>query len=595
MQELKNNNDIVQVISGYVKLRNRGRMHVGLCPFHSEKSPSFTVYESNQSYFCYGCGVGGDVISFIRQAENLGYVEAVRFLAERSGMTVPDDRSDEGEGMLKAKVLEINRALARYYFDCLQRPGGKDGLEYLHDRRLSNQTITKFGLGYAPDSWSGTSQFLKSKGYRDEDLLAAGVTAKGSRGVYDLFRGRVMFPIIDLRGNVIAFGGRILKQDSKAPKYLNTGDTPVFKKSRGLFAMNIAKASKRKGILLCEGYMDVIAVHQAGFDNAVATLGTALTGEQVRLLSQYTDTVTIAYDSDEAGQTATRRASLLFGEVGVKVRVLSMAGAKDPDEYIKKFGSERFSLLIDGAANVTEFEISKLRQQYHLENADEKLSFLQEFLGLMLKIQNPVERDVYLSRTATELEVQKSALETELEYRKKREAKKKKKDPGALRIYSEQMPQGTSAGEGGSGDTGHRALDIQRGRNIKYALAEDKLLTILLKYPEYYSHISGQITLDDFVTDRNRDLARILFPRLENGRSVELSMLGGECTLEQMSQLASLQASAEAFTYTVEDLRVYMETLLSRKEQKSRDEVARMSDDDLQAYINSLASKKMKK
>jgi DNA primase len=579
LQELKNNSDIEQIVSSYVQLKRRGRVLSGLCPFHSEKSPSFTVYPDNQSFYCFGCGAGGDVITFIRRIENLEYVEAVKFLVQRAGMAMPEDARDDGMARMKTRVLELNRTLARFYHACLVDPVGKRGLDYLHERALTNKTITRFGLGYAPESWDAALRHLKSKGFTDDELLAAAVVSRGRNGgLYDQFRGRVIFPIIDLRGNVIGFGGRIMG-DAKGPKYLNSGDTPVFKKSRNLFALNFAKASKRSGLLLCEGYMDVIAVQQAGFDNAVATLGTALTGEQARLMAQYTDNVTIAYDSDGPGQTATRRAVGLLGEVGVKIRVLSMSGAKDPDEYIKKFGAERFGLLIEGASNATEFEIAKLKQSYDTDTADGKVGFLREFVKLMAGVPNAIERDVYIAKTAADLEVDKAAIAAQLTYERKRAAKKQKRDAGDLKVYSEVR-------------TPSQKQDFQRARNIKYALAEDKLLAILMKNPDYYEEIAKQITLDDFVTDRNREIARVLFERLQNGQSIELAMLSASLSVEQMGVAAELLNSVSGMMFGIEDANAYISTILSHKNIKSQDEVAAMSDDDLKAYIASLASKK---
>lgn len=581
VQELKRNNDIVQLVSSYVKLRRRGRLHTGLCPFHSEKSPSFVVYEQNQSFYCFGCGAGGDVITFVRRIENLEYIDAVKFLAQRAGMELPE--IDDKTSRIRGRVFEINRMLARFYFECLREPEGKTGLDYLRERGLSSKTISRFGLGYAPDAWNNARNYLRGKGFSEEEMVEAGVAVKSAKGSYDQFRGRVMFPIIDLRGNVVGFGGRILK-DMKGPKYLNSGDTPVFKKSRNLFAMNFAKSSKRKGILLCEGYMDVISVHQAGIDNAVATLGTALTPEQARLISQYTDTVTIAYDSDGPGQAATKRASVLLGEVGVKIRVLSMNGAKDPDEYIKRFGAERFSLLIDGAQGLTEYEVERLKERYDLDTADGKVNFMRDFVQLMLRVQNPVEREVYIARAATELGIQKSAVDTELAYQLKR-AKRKKKDPDELRVFSDKRPPASD----------FEMMDVQRSRNLKYAVAEDKLLAILMKNPDYYGALSAMVTPSDFVTDRNKALAEELFGRLESGHSIDLSLMGETLTVEQMGLLASLLASVQDMNFTEDDVRAYADTLLSSKTQKSKSDIASMADDDLGAYIASLASKKHKK
>ena len=584
LQELKNNTDIEQLVSSYVRLKRRGRVATGLCPFHSEKSPSFTVYLENQNFYCFGCGAGGDAINFVRRIENLEYVEAVRFLAQRAGMELPDSAEEDGAARLKSRVYELNRALARFFHDCLKQPSGWEGLDYLHGRRLSNQTIMRFGLGYAPNAWDATQNFLKSKNFTYEEMQAAAVVGRGERGYYDQFRHRVIFPILDLRGNVLGFGGRALGE-GKGPKYLNSGDTPVFKKSRGLFALNFAKSSKQKGLILCEGYMDVIALHQAGFDNAVATLGTALTGEQARLIAQYAspDGVTIAYDSDGAGQTATRRAVEILGETGVRIRVLSMQGAKDPDEYIKTFGAERFGLLISGASNATEFEIEKLRQKYEIETADGKLSFLKDFVLLMTRITNPIERDVYISKVAGELDVGKEAVQNQYEREKKRlQRRGNKRDADALRVYSEASASRDQAG----------SYDYQRGRSIKCALAEDKLLGILLKNPDYYADAADRISPADFVTDRNRALAELIFVRLAEGLSVELSSLGAYLSVDQVGVVASLLQSVNGVSFVKQDLTAYINVILEQKQQKSQDEVGAMSDDDLKAYIASLAQKK---
>lgn len=579
LQELKNNNEIESVVSSYVHLKKHGRIANGLCPFHSEKSPSFTVYPENQSFYCFGCGAGGDVITFVRRIENLEYVEAVKFLAQRAGMAMPEDAADDGAARLKTRVLEINRALARFYHECLKQPSGKAGLDYLHGRGLPNQTITRFGLGYAPNSWDAAIRHLRSKGFSEEELLSAAVAARGRNGgCYDQFRNRVIFPIIDLRGNVIGFGGRIMGDD-RGPKYLNSSDTPVFKKSRNLFALNFAKASKRSGLILCEGYMDVIAMHQAGFDNAVATLGTALTAEQSRLIAQYTDHVTLSYDSDAPGQAATKRAVGLLSEVGVKIRVLTMTGAKDPDEYIKKFGAERFGLLLEGASNATEYAIARAKQKYDLESADGKVAFLRDFVALMAEVPNPIERDVYVSKIASELEVEKSALTAQLNHELKRAAKKQKRSAAELKVYSEVHAE-------------PQKQDFQRARNIKYALAEDKLLAILMKNPDYFEHVVGRVRLEDFVTDRNREIARVLFERLQNGQSIELTLLSAQLSIEQMGVVTELLNSISGLMFDVSAVDSYIDTLLSYQQNKTQDEVAAMSDNDLKAYIASLASRK---
>ena len=419
LQELKYRSDIEQIIGSYVNLRRRGRTLSGLCPFHSEKSPSFTVYPENQSFYCFGCGAGGDVISFIRRIENLDYMESIRFLAQRAGMQVPEEAGDDRSARLRKRILELNRDAARYFHRNLMSEAGRPGRAYLIGRGLTKATITHFGIGYASEGWNGLTDAMKKLGYTKEELLAAHLANEGQRGgYYDIFRNRAIFPIIDLRGNVIAFGGRNLGE--KGPKYLNSSDTPVFKKSRNLFALNFAKGSDRKELILCEGYMDVVSMHQAGFTNAVATLGTALTEEQSRLIAQYTGEVVLSYDSDAPGQAATRRATGLLEAAGVKIRVLSIPDAKDPDEFIKKFGAERFAQLIEGSSSATDFAINKLRQENDVTTAEGKVSFLKQFAVLMAGLPNPIEREVYLSKVCRELEVDKAAVAGQIAREQKR-------------------------------------------------------------------------------------------------------------------------------------------------------------------------------
>ncbi len=414
LNELKYNTDIEQVIGRYVQLRRRAKNLTGLCPFHSEKTPSFTVYPDTQSFYCFGCGAGGDAITFMKKIENLDYMEAVRSLAERAGMAVPEGAVDDGSRQRKARILELNRAAARHFHQNLMAQRGREARKYLVDRGLTKATVVRFGIGYAPESWDDLRDHLREKGFTDEEMIAAALVSPGKKGgCYDAFRNRIIFPIIDLRGGVIAFGGRNLSD--QGPKYLNSGDTPVFKKSRNLFALNFAKDTKRPELILCEGYMDVVSVHQGGFDNAVATLGTALTPEQARLISNYTDTVVLSYDSDGPGQQATRRAISIFEDTGVKVRVLSIPDAKDPDEFLKKFGPERFALLLEGSSGAMDFEVEKLRKKYDTDIPEGRVGFLQEFVRLLAGLSSPIQREVYLSKVCRELEVDKQAVAHQLE------------------------------------------------------------------------------------------------------------------------------------------------------------------------------------
>ncbi len=363
LQDLKLRNSIEDIASSYVQFKRRGRNMVGLCPFHNEKTPSFHLYPESGSFYCFGCGVGGDVITFIRRIENLDYIEAVKFLADRAGLPMPETGVDDTISKLRVRILEINRETARFYHSVLRNSEGKKGLDYFLQRHLLPATITHFGLGFAPATRFALVDHLKNKGYTVEEMIQSNVAVKTRSGrVADRFFNRVMFPIIDLRGNVIAFGGRTMT-DQK-PKYLNTSDTLVFKKSYGLFAMNFAKNSGEQQLILAEGYMDVIALHQAGFVNAIAGLGTALTTEQVHLISRYAKEVILAYDADQAGQKATSRAIEMLRSVGLQVKILSITGGKDPDEYIRSFGEQgavRFKQLIEKSGNDVEYRLQKIK------------------------------------------------------------------------------------------------------------------------------------------------------------------------------------------------------------------------------------------
>ena len=411
INDLKLRTDINDVISTYVTLKRRGRTYVGLCPFHNEKTPSFTVYPDTQSFYCFGCGAGGDAIGFVKRIENLDYVDAVKSLADRAGLQMPDDGYDNSLAKQRKTILAANREAARFFNSYLMSDEGKVGLNYLLNRGLTKKTITKFGLGYAPDSWDMLLKHLKSKGFRISDMEAAGLIKRGQKGYYDIFRNRFMTPIIDVRGNVIAFGGRVL--DNSKPKYINTGDTMVYKKTNELFALNLAKDSGKDSFILCEGYMDVIAMHQAGFTNAVAGCGTALTAEQVRLISRYANEVILAYDADEAGQKAVNKAITLFNQTDIKVRIPALTGGKDPDEIIKNVGRDKFAAMLEGASNETEFEILRARNNYDINTTQGKIDFLNECVRI-LSTASPIEQDLYMSRLAEELGVDKNSIKLQL-------------------------------------------------------------------------------------------------------------------------------------------------------------------------------------
>lgn len=578
IQQLKQYSDIERIISGYVPLSRKGRNLSGLCPFHSEKTPSFFVYPQTQSFYCFGCGAGGDVITFIRRIENLEYMEAVRFLAEKCGLTVPDSQQEDERAVQRRRILEINRETARFFHAQLMSEQGKQAYDYLTRRGRDRKTIRHFGLGYAPEGWRVLSDYLKSKGFTEEEMVAANVAVNSKRGsVYDRFRNRVMFPIIDLRGNVVGFGGRAL--DDQGAKYLNTSDTPVFKKSRNLFAMNFAKTSKQPGLILAEGYMDVIAIHQAGFDNAIATLGTALTDEQARLISQYTDKVILAYDSDGPGQAATKRAINIFDEVGVKVSVLSMTGAKDPDEFIQKYGRERFAMLLDGSSNALEFELSKIRSRFDISTADGKVNFLKEACKLFAGIRNPVEREVYITQVANELEIAPQAIHAQIKSLDKqalsRDRSRQRRDTD---LYIGRMAAAKD--------------DIQRKVNLRYAMAEEGILYCLMKNPDFWKIVSARISEQDFVTDVNREIYRSMGQILEEGKPPEMMELSAVLSPSQMGRVSAILAGAPSQRCDEEGLNDYLRILLEHKNEKTEQEVAQMDDDALEEYVKHLAAKK---
>ncbi|MEG2720369.1 MAG: DNA primase, partial [Oscillospiraceae bacterium] len=412
LSEIRMRADVENIISSYVTLKRKGKILSGLCPFHNEKTPSFTVYPETQSYYCFGCGAGGDVITFIRDIENLDYIEAAKFLADRVGLALPQDNFDNGLSKKRTLIYEANREVARFFNAQLYEKNGRDAIEYFYNRKLSDSTIRKFGLGYAPDTWDSLLKHMKDKGFSEQLLYEANLirlsVKNEKKHYYDSFKNRVMFPIVDLRGNVVAFGGRVL--DDTKPKYLNTNDTLVYKKGNELFALNIAKKTKAESIILCEGYMDVIALHQAGFNNAVAGLGTALTEEQAHLLSRYTSEVVICYDSDEAGQKAAKKAISIFSKTTLRIKVIQMQGGKDPDDIIKKFGAERFKNLIDGASNDIEYKLLREREKFDVNVSDGKLNFLKAAAIVLSELKSPLEIEIYANKLSSELGVNKDAI-----------------------------------------------------------------------------------------------------------------------------------------------------------------------------------------
>lgn len=511
IDEVIEKNDIVDLISRYVSLKRVGNRFQALCPLHNDKkTPSFSVSPDKQLFHCFGCGAGGTVVHFIMQKENLDFMEAVKFLADRAGIPVPDYRSVAERNRAaqlhekKKRMYEINSEAGRFFYSQLVDPKNKQALDYLRRRKLSDSTIRRFGLGYAPDSWSALIDFMKTKGYTEKELCEAGLAVERDNGtVFDKFRDRVMFPIMDLRGNVIAFGGRILTDKDNAPKYLNSPETLVFKKKENLFAMNIAKNSKTGRFLLMEGYMDVISLHQNGFDNAVASLGTAFTPQQAEILKKYADKAVLCYDSDEAGQKATDRAGEILREAGIKTKVLKVTEGKDPDEYINAKGAEMFGLLIDNAESFIEYKVHNIEKKYNLEDTVEKLEFIEQIAKIFANIDNGVEREIYIKKIARQTEISADSIAAQVDnvIRRKRASDKTRAQRQEKRDFE--------ARTGGRSD-----LDKMRLYNA------EKLLLNLICERDVFRSVKERLSPGDFTEGLHRRLAEIIFETMNKGETV---------------------------------------------------------------------------
>lgn len=531
LQELTRRNNIESVISAYIHVKRRGRNLVGLCPFHGEKTPSFTVYPENDSFYCFGCGAGGDVITFVKRIENLDYIDAVKFLADRAGMKMPESDFNDATSKMRTRILEANREAARFFHATLYSPAGREALDYYHRRGYTDSTIRRFGLGYAANDFGSLRDALRKKGFRDEELTAAFLCAnsKSGKGIYDIFRHRVMVPIIDIRGNVIAFGGRVL--DDSKPKYVNTSDTLAFKKTQNLFALNFAKAHGGEQLVLCEGYMDVIALHQAGFTNAVAALGTSFTADHARLVARYAKEAILIFDADAAGQKGTQRAIGLLRETGVDIRVVTIPDGKDPDEFIKKNGADRFRVLLDRSANDVEYRLIKAGQAFDLSSADGKVGYLREAAQLLAGLSSPVERDVYAGRLAAQLDVRKDAILQQIEHfaSQARRRQEKKQLSNLVRQAENTVRQ-----------VNPDAADHRRA-----ASAEEALLGTLMLHPDYIRQTAELLPPEEMVTTFNRGVYNWLIARDRAGQSVELVYLSETYSEAEMSYIARMLKDAQ--------------------------------------------------
>ena len=549
LAELTSRNDIESVTSAYVNLKRRGRTLVGLCPFHGEKTPSFTVYPETASFYCFGCGAGGDVITFIKRIENLDYMDAVRFLADRAGLKMPENTHvDDAVSKLRVRVLELNREAARFFHEQLYAPVGEEALAYFHRRGYTDKTIRHFGLGFAPNDFHALRDAMRAKGFHDEELLAAFLCNKKNNSVYDVFRNRVIIPIIDIRGNVIAFGGRVL--DDSKPKYVNTSDTVVFQKSRNLFALNFAKAKAADELLLCEGYMDVIAMHQAGFTNAVAALGTSFTEEHATLIARYTSNVTLLFDADGAGQKAAKRAIDILRKTGVHIRVVNIPDGKDPDEFIRKNGAEHFKLLLERASNDIEYRLIDIGKQYALSTAAGQAEYLGAAAEMLATLQSPIEQDVYAGKLAESMKVSKQAILAQIKQISDRKARRERRSHTHLTRVMRESARATAQ------------VNPEAGQNPRATGAEEHLIGLLLLHPDYLKRMEEKLPPEAMATSFNRDLYRQMLDRHRSGLLLDLPFLAADYDEDAMAYISRMMQAAQPLAGTPEEAQRYADILL---------------------------------
>lgn len=563
IDEIVFRNDVEDVIGSYVTLKRAGSNYQAPCPFHSERTPSFTVFTATKSFYCFGCGAGGDVITFVMRAENVDYVDAVKILADRAGISIPEQQADEREGGVSRKRLyELNLAAAKFFRESLFDPDvGAEAMAYLREsRQLDMATIKHFGLGYSPNNAWALSNKMRSLGFTEEELIAGFLCKRSAKSgkLFDLYRNRVIFPIIDTSGNIVAFGGRVM--DGSDPKYLNSSDTPAFKKSRHLFALNYARKHCAERLILCEGYMDVIALHAAGFENAVATLGTAITSEQARIFAKYTKKVVICYDSDKAGQNAAQKAMRLLGEVGIDVRVIKLGGAKDPDEYIKKFGADSFRKCLDESKTGFEFKMDKILAEHDVTLADEKIKASGEICAMISDVQNNVERDIYVQHAAGVLGVPVESVRSDVErlrHKKIKEYKQKQSRDALLSIKN----------------IGDR-VNTDAAKFVAANDSEESILAMMMIFDEYrHGVVAGEIDLkaEDFVTAFGRRVFERLCELERSTDGYSKAMLGQYFELDELARLEKIEVERRRLSRNDRD--VFDACIRSLREQRPTEDV----------------------
>lgn len=532
INEVKEKNNIVDVISMYTTLKKNGSNYTGLCPFHSEKTPSFSVSEEKQMYHCFGCGEGGTVITFIKKIENYDFSETIKYLAQRAGIPLPDENAFESEEFnIKKKIYEMNRVAARHYFSNLISESGRKALLYLQNRGLKNETIKEFGIGYSKNSWTDLYGVLRGKGYKDKEILKSGLCIEKNGRIFDFFRDRVMFPVMDVRGNVVAFGGRIMS-DQK-PKYLNTGETPVFKKKEILFNFNKAKNTDLDYFIIMEGYMDVISVYQAGFKNAVASLGTAFGPDHSRLLKRYKEKVVLSYDSDEAGREAAQKALKILKKDGINVKILKIRGAKDPDELIKKYGKEAYENCIESAMSGFLFDIMNIYPKNGFLDEEDKVEFLKKAINILSELDNPLEIEIYSKKLAEITKISYENISVQLKRKVRNEKVKKEKSFG-----NDYIPQKRDA--------------------------QSAMLKLIVENPSYYGKIKGKIESDIFEKLENKEIFEAFVNLEEKNIKPDVSMIMENLEGEALKWAGNLFIEKEP----VKDFMAYFESLKEKIEEE---------------------------
>lgn len=577
IEELTRRVDIVDLVGSYVQLKRKGRLYSGLCPFHSEKTPSFYVYPDTQSFYCFGCGAGGSAVSFMQKMDNISYTEAVKLLGERAGMPAPTE--DDKTGRLRGRILSMNKEAARFFHACLNSTveEARQARAYWRRRGLDDKTIVKFGLGYAPDDGQALYQYLRDKGYNQQELDASGLFKRSQSGrIYCLFWKRVITPIFDLRGNVIAFGGRVL--DDSKPKYVNSPETLVYHKSDTVFALQLAKRSAARRYVLCEGYMDVITMQQAGIDTAVCACGTALTPDQVRLISQYAEEVILCYDSDEAGQKATLRSLDLFRSSPVKVGVLQIPGAKDPDEYIKKYGPERFQALLDGVGSALDFRLENLRRKYDLKEDSQRLQYVKEAVEMLAQRSNPTEREVYAGRLAEQTDISKAAILAQLAQAGQQVGRKHRWEQNRAILHSGEM------------DTIEVPYSVGGRQALGVASAQQRLLAAVLREPRYLPQVQAGLQPEQFLMPLHQQIYQAMLDTAARGEDLTLAVLHQTLSEEALHELSRLAAQYSDVNCTPEDIRLYLDRIARGTPKASK--AAEMSNDELTRYLQSMREQK---